>query len=360
MKRKLLNLSYLSAFCLEVSLFLHAGISVSDGLHMLREDEHDRNARALLDSLFNAMEEGLPFSEAIEKAGVFPSYLWEMVMLAEKTGKLEDTMRGLSAYYERQSRLAANIKNAVFYPVILIAMMLIVIAVIVGKVLPIFNDVFHQMGVQMSSFAVNIMKFGQMFSGASTVIFVVICVLFALIVLFYSFRPIRLPAIAFFKNAFGGKGIFKKISSARFAFAMAMAIESGMDADEAVTMAARVAGGGAFLSKAETCKRLLAAGAKLGDALTQSDIFTSKNNRMLSFAQQTGMLPAVMYTVAERSEEMVRDEMDFMIIDKEMKELNLLNLSEAVKEETEQIKDAVIMMDYGKASEQIHKLLKNV
>lgn len=314
MKQKLLNSSYLSAFCLEVALFLHAGISISDGLHMLRDDDNDRESKKLLDRLFKATEEGRPFSEAIEEAGGFPSYMLEMIMLAEKTGKLEDTMRSLSEYYERQGRLSASIKNAVFYPVILISIMLVVIAVIVVSVLPIFNDVFNQMGTQMSSFAVGIMEFGQTLAGVSTAIFVVIAVLFVLIILCYTVQPVRASFIVFFRNVFGDKGIFKRISSARFSFAMAMAIESGIDTDDSITMAARVTGGGeSLMSKAEKCKQLIAEGSKLGDALTESEIFASKNTRMLSLAQQTGTLPETMHIIAQRSEETIRDEIDSMI-----------------------------------------------
>jgi len=186
--------------------------------------------------------------------------------------------------------------------------------VIIINVLPIFNDVFNQMGTQMSSFAVGIMEFGQILSGASTVIFVSVCILIIFIALSYTVASVRLSMVSFFKNAFGEKGIFKRISSARFAFAMAMAIESGIDADDSITMAARVTGGGEILMKsAQKCKKLLAEGAKLGDALTESGMFTSKNNRMLSIAQQTGTLPDVMGTIAQRSEETIRDEIDSMI-----------------------------------------------
>ena len=314
MKQKTLSSAYLSAFCLEVSLFLHAGISISDGLHMLRDDDNDSNSRALIDNLFKATEQGRLFSEAIEEAGVFPPYMLEMVVLSEKTGKLEETMHSLSDYYDRQTRLSGSIRNAVFYPVILIIIMLVVIAVIVIKVLPIFNDVFNQMGTEMSAFAKNIMAFGQSLSGASTAIAVIVGIVIVACAVVFGVQSIRQSFIASLKNSFGGKGIFKRISSARFAFAMAMSIESGIDTDDSITMAAKVCDGGKDLTdRAEKCRQLLGGGAKLGDALTDSGIFSSKNNRLLSIAQQTGTLPEVMSTIASRSEETIRDEIDSLI-----------------------------------------------
>ena len=314
MKKKTLSASYLSTFCLEVSLFLRAGISVSDGIYMLKEDNDDKSSQKLLDNLFEEVENGNAFSKALTESGVFPAYMLEMVFLAENTGKLENTMRSLSDYYARQARLATSIKNAVFYPVILITIMMIVIAVILTQVLPIFNNVFSQMGAQMSPFALAIMEFGQALSAASTVIFVVLGIIIFLLVLSYGIPSVRITIVTFLKNAFGNLGIFKRISAARFAFAMAVAIESGIDTDESITMATKVAGGDArLISKAEKCRELLSQGVKLGDALTQSDIFTSKHNKLLSLAQKTGTLPEVMHVIAERSEEAVSDEIDSLI-----------------------------------------------
>jgi len=314
MKRKTLSSAYLSAFCLEVSLFLHSGFSISDGLHMLRDDDNDNYSRTLMDNLFNSVEGGKLFSEAIAATEVFPAYMLEMIVLAEKTGKLEATMHSLSDYYDRQSRLSASIRSAVFYPVILIAIMMIVIAVIVIQVLPIFNDVFNQMGAQMSAFALNIMAFGQALSSASTVIFVIAGILLVVVVISFAVPSFRYSIGAWFKNTFGGKGIFKRISSTRFAFAMAMAIESGIDPDDSITMASKVTDGGKDIkARAEKCKQLLSDGAKFGDALTDSGIFTVTHNRLLSLAQQTGSLPEVMETIAERSEENIRGEIDSLI-----------------------------------------------
>ena len=53
------------------------------------------------------------------------------------------------------------------------------------------------------------------------------------------------------------------------------------------------------------------------------------------------------------------DEIELVIIDKEVEKLNALKLSGALKEVMEPITDAVMMMDYDSASEQIHRLLSS-
>jgi type IV pilus assembly protein PilC len=314
MKHKTLSFPQLSAFCLEVSLFLRAGISINDGLHMLKQDDNNINSRKLLDELLNKTEKGYPFSEALKEVGGFPENMVEKVMLAEKTGKLESTMRSLSDYYARQHRLSVSIKNAVFYPIILLSIMLVVIAVIVTQVLPIFNNVFNQMGAQMSPFAVSLMEFGQALSSVSFVLFVLIGIIIILLILSFVVPKLRMTFIRFFQRIFGDKGVFRRISSARFAFAMAVSLESGIDTDASLIMAGTVAGSGEkLMSRVLQCKQLLAQGIKLGEALTASEVFTSKNSRLISLAERTGTLPEVMHTIAERTEESVRDEIDSIV-----------------------------------------------
>jgi len=53
------------------------------------------------------------------------------------------------------------------------------------------------------------------------------------------------------------------------------------------------------------------------------------------------------------------DEIDIVLIDEEIKKLDALNLSGALGDEVELIKDAAIMMDYDMAVQQIHKLLNH-
>ena len=75
MKKMNLSNDYLSAFCLQVSLLLHAGISIGDGLQMLAEDEEDAQAKKLLLGMSEQVDNGLQMSDAMEQSGCFPDYV---------------------------------------------------------------------------------------------------------------------------------------------------------------------------------------------------------------------------------------------------------------------------------------------
>lgn len=45
MSKQTVSNEYVSAFCLEMSLLLHAGIGIEDGLYLLIEDEKDKKSK---------------------------------------------------------------------------------------------------------------------------------------------------------------------------------------------------------------------------------------------------------------------------------------------------------------------------
>ena len=45
MKNLFLSNEYISAFCLQVSLLVHAGITLEDGMYLLAEEEQEKDSK---------------------------------------------------------------------------------------------------------------------------------------------------------------------------------------------------------------------------------------------------------------------------------------------------------------------------
>lgn len=69
-----------------------------------------------------------------------------MAKLGQETGTLDQMMKSLSDYYEKEDRLIKTLKNAVRYPAMMILMLLVVLFVLFVKVMPIFSKVYEQLG----------------------------------------------------------------------------------------------------------------------------------------------------------------------------------------------------------------------
>ena len=168
MKRLRVPAQYLPIFCRELHQLVRTGIPLAEGLTMLREDETDPDTRSWLEALCRSTEEGLPLASALRETGAFPAYMTDMVSLAEETGRLEDVLLSLQRHYDRQLRMAADIRGAVAVPVTLFAVMVAVVILLVTQVLPVFDRVFAQLGVRMGAVATGMMNAGAVLAKAGT------------------------------------------------------------------------------------------------------------------------------------------------------------------------------------------------
>lgn len=313
MSIKQLDGPYLSSFCMEMSLCLKAGISLSEGIYMLAADETDKDLKEMLDGIYKKMDEGSSFEDALKSADCFPKYVIDMVEIGTKTGRLEDVMRALSGYYTRQEQITASIKNAVVYPFVLMFMLLLVIGVLVVKVLPIFNDVYNELGAEMSAIAVTIMNIGTAITQYAAVILGVVVVLVIIAVIVSAVPSLSLKAVTLWNKVTAGRKVSKKISSARFASGMAMTLASGLDTDESLDMVERITENPVMLGRIKKCRELMASGELFVDAISKAEIFPSLYCRMLSIGFKTGTADTVMEEIARRSEVEVNEDIESII-----------------------------------------------
>ena len=306
--------TYLSMLCSELAMLLDAGLTVSDSLHVLKEDESNKDGKAIMQGLIDSLEQGAPFSAALKVSGLFPRYMVHTVEIGEKTGRLVETLNALSEYYERQVRLSVTIKNSVLYPAILLVLMIAVVLILIVQVLPIFNDVFSRLGTQMSPVAVSLMKFGGWLGDASIVIAAIFGAIFVLIILIWALPNLRKALSKAFSDRWGGRGIFGKLASSRFVFAMTLAMASGLDTAEAIGVAAGISGGSkAVDEKHAECMKMLDSGSSLSEALCGSGILSLQDGKMLSIGARSGKADIAMAEIARRSDLDVRDSIDRIV-----------------------------------------------
>ena len=304
MKRLRVPAQYLPIFCRELHQLVRTGIPLAEGLTMLREDETDPDTRSWLEALCRSTEEGLPLSSALRETEAFPAYMTDMVSLAEETGRLEDVLLSLQRHYDRQLRMAADIRGAVAVPVTLFAVMVAVVILLVTQVLPVFDRVFAQLGVRMGTVATGMMNAGAVLAKAGTGIAVVLVAAAAAALVIALVPTLREKFAAGFRRSFGGRGILGQMAAARFASSMSMAVASGLSMEESVALSAKLCGGAKEIDeKTERCRKEIEEGGSPADALAGSGLFSGRDCRLLKLAEQTGSLPDTLEDLAQRQEE---------------------------------------------------------
>jgi len=300
--------------CAELAMLLDAGLTVSDSIQILHDDEPGKDGKAVLQMLTDALMSGELFSSSLKASALFPRYMVHMVEVGEKTGRLVETLNALSEYYDRQVRLAVTIKNSIMYPAILLVLMIAVVLILIVQVLPMFNDVFNRLGTQMSPLATSFMQFGSWLGDASAVIAAVLAAIFVVVILAACIPALRKRITTVFSNTWGNRGVFAKIASSRFVFTMTLAMASGLDTADAVDIAAAVSGGSkAVDEKHHRCRQLLDSGSSLPDALCGAGILSLQDGKMLSIGNRSGKADVAMAEIARRSDLTVRDDIDRIV-----------------------------------------------
>jgi len=314
MSKKTLTNAYLSMLCKELGMLLDAGLTLSDSVQILHDDESGKDGKATMQMLVDELETGVPFSQALRNTCVFPRYMIQMVEIGERTGRLVETLNALSEYFERQSCLSVTIKNSLLYPTILLVLMVVVVLILIVQVLPIFNDVFARLGTQMSPVATTLMDFGQWLGNASVAIATIFFILFITVMVGVLMPEFRKRVSMAFADRWGDRGIFGKIASSRFVFAMTLAMASGLDTADAIDIAADVSGGTkAVDEKHKKCVNLINAGNPLHEALVGADVLSLQDGKMLSIGGRSGKADIAMAEIARRSDIEVRNSIDRIV-----------------------------------------------
>ena len=302
-----------ASFCSQMALILKSGISSLEGISIMLEDTNELNEKKLLTQIYETMIRTGNFHESLTAAKVFPDYLLQMVKIGEQTGKLDEVMGSLADYYEREANLADTIRHAVSYPLIMAVMMAFVILVLITKVMPVFYQVFQQLGSEMTGFSRMLLLTGE-FLNRHVVLFLGILAALVLLLVFLT-KSAKGQTItrAFFYRFSKTRELSDQISAYRFSNGMALTLSSGLTPDECLQQTLLLTEPGPFRHRLDTCLRLVSEGEELCHALLEQKIFTDIYARMAVIGSKTGVLDEVMHTISMRYETDIDEKFSGMI-----------------------------------------------
>jgi len=304
MKKINLSNESVSVFCMEMSLLLHSGISIGDGLRLLADDETEITLKSLLKELADKVNDGNTLSSALRETEYFPKYVADMTETGEISGRQEQAFQSLSEYYDGRFKLMNRIKSAILYPVILSVLMLIIIAILLVKVLPIFNKVYEQLGGEMKGIAGGLLQIGLFLGNIMPVIGVLLAIILIGFFIFAFNHNMRGKAMKLYHKYFGSRGLVKKVGTAHFVSAMSMGIMSGLNVEDALRNAAVIQDDvPAEKRRHDMCIQKLESGMGLAQAMRETQILSNSYCRMLELGIRCGSADTVITEIARRLQE---------------------------------------------------------
>ena len=312
-KKKVMSSEELSSFCDQVALMLSSGMTLRDGIEMLAEDEMKENSKVHpYTNLYKVVDEtGSLYVAMKENEEDWPSYMIEMVDIGEQTGRLEDIMRSLSTYYQREGRIRSAAVSAITYP--LGVMLVVIIGILLWRVLPVFRRVLESLGVGASGSGSVLMSIGT-YAGWAVLILIGLVVLAAIVVVILLKTKARNKTLKFLKNLFPPvKKLTEKLSASRVAGILGLMMSSGFPMENALEMAPAALADEESVEKVKFIREEMKKDKTFNEAVSDSGLFADFHNRMLKVGAASGHEPQVMDKIAEIYEEQVEDGLDHLI-----------------------------------------------
>lgn len=303
MKNKYWSNEELSAFCLEFSLLLKAGISVGEGFFILSENEKDPTKKAFFYNTYEKAMFSSSVHETMIEAGVFPPYMLRFVRLGEETGRLEESFASLSRYFEQKVRTVKLLKETVLFPVLLFFVMLAVVIVLIVEVLPIFQSVFAQLGATLPTSALFFLNIGVALK-KGRFIFIGIFIMMALFaILVWLNASVGEKVRSYFHHWFSKTTVGILSEKAQFASALSMTISSGLDTNRALEIAEDFSEDATLREKIRRCKENTQLGMAFSEAVEKEELLKAMYCRMLAIGIKSGNLDEILLEIARRTEE---------------------------------------------------------
>lgn len=149
------------SFSQDLATLMEAGVTVKEAIQALTRKESAHSRHRVLDQLNTAVSQGLSFSAALERTQAFPELLVATVAASEQTG---DLATGLSRYARNQQSLRTvrdRVISACVYPLLLLALGSLVVAMLLGVVVPRFATLIDSSGRELPFLSKVLMGWGR-------------------------------------------------------------------------------------------------------------------------------------------------------------------------------------------------------
>jgi type IV pilus assembly protein PilC len=296
----------IAIFTRQFSVMIDAGLPLVQCLEILASQQENKTFKRALIQIRQDVESGSNLADSMRKhPKIFNDLFTNMVAAGEAGGILDTILQRLSQYIEKSVKLNSQVKSAMIYPVAVISIACIVVAVILWKVIPVFAALFKGLGAELPMPTQIVIWLSNFIGdywwligivGAGTV---------------YSLRR--------YHDTYKGKRVLdgiilkmpilgllmRKIAVARFCRTLATLTSSGVPILDGLQITARTAGNSIIEDAIMATRKSVEEGKTISEPLADTDVFPSMVVQMIAVGEQTGALDTMLSKIADFYEDEV-------------------------------------------------------
>ena len=291
----------LSLLCSQLAIELRAGLPLVRALRLVADNTDNRRMKKLLEETAGDVQAGYTLADSMARHGPkLPPTFIETLRSGEESGRTDECFARLKTYYANSSRVHSKVVSALIYPVLLLIVAFGVIAIIMVKAVPVFEQSFASLGIALPLPTRMLIAFSGFMSRWGLALLALVA---AAVLLWRHYsrtaehgRQLRART----SLRFPGTGKVNQMSVAsQFASTMATMLASGLPMVRALTITARVTDNYLVQQDLLRAAEGVTSGRHLGECLRESPWLPSLLLEMTAVGEETGNLEETLSVVSD-------------------------------------------------------------
>jgi type IV pilus assembly protein PilC len=293
-------------FTRQLSTMINAGLPLVQGLEILEKQQENPTFKKTLFDVRSDVESGSTLADSMRKRPkVFDNLFTNMIEAGETGGILDTILTRLAGFMEKSMALNKKIKGAMTYPIICIAISLLILAIILVFVIPVFSKMFESFGSTLPLPTQIVVSMSDFFKSNFIFIIIGIFIIIMLVKKIYATKKgkliidrglLRAPVVGI---------LLRKVAVAKFTRTLSTMLQAGVPILEALQVVAKTAGNLVIENAVFRVGDAIAEGRPLADPLEESGVFPNMVIQMINVGESVGALDTMLEKIADFYDEEV-------------------------------------------------------
>jgi type IV pilus assembly protein PilC len=302
----------IALFTRQMATMMKAGVPLVQAFEIVADGLENPSMKELVLKLKVDVEGGNNFAGALSKhPDQFDDLYCSLIDAGEQSGALETMLDRVAIYKEKSEALKMKIKKAMKYPMVVVGAAVIVTAILLLKVVPVFEELFAGFGAELPAFTQFVIGLSKGLQ--ANFLFILV----GIIVFVIGFTQLKKRSTAFansldrmiLKMPIVGDLAFKS-TIARYARTLSTTFSAGVPLIEALDACAGATGNVVYRNAVFQVKEDVATGQQLQFAMRSTGVFPAMALQMTAIGEESGALDAMLEKVALYYEDEVDNAVD--------------------------------------------------
>ncbi|WP_108126003.1 type II secretion system F family protein [Saccharospirillum mangrovi] len=291
----------IAAFTRQLATLLKAGVPLMQAFDIIRQGLAQPRLSQLVNQLSQAVASGSTFTDALRQhPDQFSALYVALIDAGERSGSLDVMLERVAVHLEKSERIRQQIRGALTYPILVLAVAGIVTAILLLKVVPTFAEMFASFGASLPTATALVIQLSQQLQAKGPMLFGGL-VMVSVLLRFQLRRSLnwqrawqrlqlKLPLLG---------PVLHQAALARYARTLSTTFAAGVPLFNALQSAAGAAGNWVYQKAITEVGKTVANGTELANAMRQHACFPALLTQLVAIGEQSGTLESMLNKAAD-------------------------------------------------------------